>query len=88
MRAAAWLLAVSTLWGTSFAVIKIAAMSLDPLGIAALRSVIAAVFLLVLGSAMRRVRWPDARSLGRFGLLSVVGQIIPFSLLGIQGNRI
>ncbi|ABD89935.1 DMT family transporter [Rhodopseudomonas palustris] len=80
------LLAVSLLWGTSFVLIEIAAQDYGALSIALSRAAVAAV---VLGGvavlSVRRLRIA-ARIWPRIVLLSVVGQVVPFFLLGLSGR--
>lgn len=80
------LLFVSLLWGSSFLFIKMAAQAFDPLGIAAGRVLVAAAFLLAVGLATRTM-WPrGTATLAKLVLLSLVGQILPFVMLGLSGH--
>jgi len=80
------LLFVSLLWGSSFLFIKVAAQAFDPLGIAAGRVVVAAACLVPLVLA-RGAAWPrGVVSWGKLVVLSLVGQILPFLMLGFAGH--
>lgn len=75
---------VSLLWGTSFILVKIAAPSFDPTSIAAIRVLVAAAVLLPVVLVPRslppleRVPWRGLAA------LSVLGQILPFVMLGVD----
>jgi drug/metabolite transporter (DMT)-like permease len=80
------LIAVSLLWGTSFVLIEIAARDYGALSMALSRAAVAAVFLgAVALPAVHRLRI-DARIWSRIVSLSVVGQVLPFFLLGLSGR--
>lgn len=82
----ALLILISMLWGTSFIFIKIALNAISPLGIAAGRVAIAAVFLLTI-AAVRKSQWPGSAVLwAKLAALALLGQILPFVMLGIAGR--
>lgn len=75
------LLFVSALWGTSFLLIQIVGRSIDPLGLAAGRVLIAALALAAV-SAFQGGRWPrGVRTWSKVAALAVIGQVLPFVLL-------
>lgn len=89
--AGAWLglsllIAVSLLWGTSFVLIEIAAREFGALTIALTRAAVAALFLGALAILFERKARIDAEVWLRIVLLSVIGQVLPFFLLGLSGS--
>ncbi len=83
MAAYASLAFLSLLWGSSFLLIKIAARVFDPFGFALARVGVAAAALLI-AAALAGPVWPGRRQglWGKLAILSLVGQVIPFLLLG------
>jgi len=80
------LLLVSLLWGSSFMAIKVAAGAFDALDIAAGRVAVAALVLGVAALAMG-ARLPRNRGAwGRLLALSLIGQMLPFFMLGLSGH--
>jgi len=77
---------LSTLWGSSFLLIAIAARGFDPLSFAVVRVAIGALALWAV-AARGGVAWP--RGLwGRLGLMAAFGQAIPFLLIGDAAHRV
>jgi drug/metabolite transporter (DMT)-like permease len=69
-------------WGTSFAALKVAAAEVSPLWVAALRMVVAAVFLFGL-LAMLKERLPplsDQRRWLTYAAIGVIGTALPYTL--------
>ena len=87
------LLALSLIWGSSFALIKIAVEDIPPLSLAAGRMVLAAVLLLAvqaaIGPPLTALLLPPLRSRWRQLLvLGMLGNGIPFVLIGYGETRI
>ncbi len=77
---------LSTLWGSSFLLIALAAHGFDPLTFAALRVIIGALALWAL-AARGGLRSP--RGLwGRLALMAAFGQAIPFLIIGDAAHRV
>jgi drug/metabolite transporter (DMT)-like permease len=77
---------ISSLWGSSFVLIRIMSAAIDPLGVAAGRVGIAAVALIIV-AAIRGSAWPGTLPVWRkLAALAVLGQIFPFFMLGIAGR--
>lgn len=77
---------ISILWGSSFLFIKITSDAIDPLGIATGRVLLAAL-VLTGWMWLRNAEWPRSRTLWKkLTLLSVVGQVFPFFMLGVAGH--
>jgi drug/metabolite transporter (DMT)-like permease len=77
---------LSLLWGSSFLLIKIASRGFEPFGFALGRVGIGAAALAAVALASREV-WPKGRRLwGRLAMVSIVGQITPFVLLGVAAK--
>lgn len=77
---------ISLLWGSSFILIKIASREMDALGIAMGRTAVAAAALALLVLTLR-MAWPRTAAIwARLALLSVVGQVLPFVMLGFAGK--
>lgn len=77
----AMLLALVVLWGSTFALTKIAVETLTPVWLAALRLAIGASILVAVGVATG-LRMPlDRRSLAWFALIGLSGTFLPFLLL-------
>jgi drug/metabolite transporter (DMT)-like permease len=78
---------LSTLWGSSFLLIAIAARGFDPLSFAMVRVAIGALALWAL-AARGGLRWPPRGLWGRLALMSAFGQAIPFLLIGDAAHRV
>ena len=77
---------LSTLWGSSFLLIAIAARGFDPLDFAMVRVAIGALALWALAA---RGGWRSPRGLwGRLGLMAAFGQVLPFLLIGDAAHRV
>jgi drug/metabolite transporter (DMT)-like permease len=77
---------LSLLWGSSFLLIKIASRGFEPFGLALGRVGIGAAALAAVAIASREA-WPKGRRLwGRLALVSIIGQITPFVLLGVAAK--
>ena len=77
---------LSTLWGSSFLLIAIAARGFDPLSFAMVRVAIGALALWAL-AARGGWRWPRGMW-GRLGLMAMIGQVLPFLLIGDAAHRV
>ena len=88
----AWgvLFGLVVIWGSSFALLKIAAGQIDPLWIAALRLIVATAALWVVMKLTRRhlPPWTDQASWRAYGLIGVVGTALPFVLFAAAAGRI
>jgi drug/metabolite transporter (DMT)-like permease len=83
-----WLLlaAVVILWGSAFALIKVAVATVTPLWVMAVRLIIGAVILAAVVVLARR-RFPrDPKSWLAFAVIAVLGNVVPFFLIswGVQ----
>ena len=73
---------LSALWGSSFLFVKIASLAFDPFSLAFGRVAMGTAVLLCWVS-LTRGRWPRGASVwARLAILSLIGQIAPFLLLG------
>ena len=83
-----WLLlaAVVVLWGSSFALVKVAVATVTPLWVVALRLAIGAVLLAGVVLATRRGLPRDGSSWLAFTAIAVIGNVLPFFLIswGVQ----
>lgn len=78
------LVALSALWGASFPLIRVAVPALGPLGLAAIRCVLAAAVLALLMRALRQ-RWPAQTAWKRLAWLSLLTVIMPFLMFNWAG---
>src|ERR1041384_995032 len=77
----ALLLLLATLWGASYSFIKLGVATIPPITLIALRTLIAAV-LLVLIMLWRGVSMPtDAAIWGRFAFQACLNSVIPWTLI-------
>jgi drug/metabolite transporter (DMT)-like permease len=82
------LVALGAVWGSSFMLIKLALATLPPLSVATGRVAVGALALIVV-VAMQRQAWPTtARSWLLLGMMGVLGNVIPFSLINWGETRI
>jgi drug/metabolite transporter (DMT)-like permease len=77
----ALLVILSLIWGSSFALIKIAVGTIPPLTLAAARIALAAAVLMVLQSIMGRPFSADLRRWGQFLMVGMLGNGLPFVLI-------
>ena len=77
---------LSTLWGSSFLLIAIAARGFDPLSFAVVRVGIGALALWAV-AARGGVKWPRGLWV-RLCLMAAVGQAIPFLIIGDAAHRV
>lgn len=86
------LLVLTALWGSAFAIIKVTVEEIPPMTIATGRIVIAALLLLAalptMGLKIGDLFKADRRSWGQFFLLGLLGNGIPFTLVGFGQERI
>lgn len=73
------LIALSSLWGGSFPLLRIASPTLGPWLLAGMRCILAALVLTLLMRALRQ-HWPPRAAWPRLGLLSVLTVVAPFVL--------
>ncbi len=78
----ALLIILSLIWGASFALIKIAVATIPPVTLAAARIALAAVVFMVLQSILRQPFTADLRRWGQFLMVGILGNGIPFVLIG------
>jgi drug/metabolite transporter (DMT)-like permease len=77
-----WLLVLASIWGSSFAAIKVAIVTMPPMTLVAVRTLIAVAVLLPI-MLWRGGRMPmDAKSWRIGAALGVVGLALPFFLIG------
>jgi drug/metabolite transporter (DMT)-like permease len=74
------------IWGSSFAMSKIAIRDLDPIWIAALRLCIGAIVMLALATLYNESPWQNRSSWAKYAWLGFIGNAVPFVLItwGIQ----
>ena len=86
------LLVLTALWGSAFAVIKVTVAEIPPMTIATGRVLVASLllvgFLPLMGVSFSELFKADARLWGRFFLLGLLGNGIPFSLVGFGQEHI
>lgn len=80
------LIVVSSLWGTSFVLIQIAAVEFSAVSIAFGRATVATLALGAFGLMMRSTVSTTPAVWWRILLLSLTGQVLPFLLLGMSGH--
>ena len=81
LKSVVLLLALVALWGTAFAVLKVAIRDLSPIEVAAGRLITAAI-VLNLWLFLSGSRYPkDARRWSFFLVLSILGSVIPFTVI-------
>ena len=79
--ALALLVLLSTLWGSSYAFIKLGVATIPPITFIAARTVIASLLLLVI-LRLRGVRIPWERRLwGRFAIQALLNSVVPYTLI-------
>ncbi len=77
---------VSLLWGTSFVLIDVSATKYSAASIAFYRSAVATIVLGIIALSFYRNTSIKPTTWLRIAILSIVGQVIPFFLLGISGH--
>jgi len=86
------LLVLTALWGSAFAVIKVTVEEIPPMTIATGRIVVAAVllvgFLPLMGVKLSALFKADRRMWAQFFVLGLLGNGIPFTLVGFGQERI
>jgi drug/metabolite transporter (DMT)-like permease len=86
------LLVLTALWGSAFAVIKVTVEEIPPMTIATGRIVVASVlligFLPLMGVQISALFKADRRMWGQFMVLGLLGNGIPFTLVGFGQERI
>src|SRR4249920_422438 len=89
-RSTAMLLALALIWGASFMFIKVAVREIDPLALAWMRVLLAAVVLVPIAVVVAgRGGAGQARSaLGRLTTLGVLNSALPFALIAWAEVRI
>ncbi len=88
IRDTAWLLILSLIWGCSFALIKIAVATIPPVSLAAARIALAAVVMAALQAILRQPFSADLRRWGQFLMVGMLGNGLPFMLIGFGEIRI
>lgn len=86
------LLVLTALWGSAFAIIKVTVEEIPPMTIATGRVVIAAILLVaalpLMGHSAGELFKADRRTWAQFFLLGLLGNGIPFTLVGFGQERI
>lgn len=80
-------LALSLIWGSTWAAIRVTVQHMPPLRSVSLRFLVASAVLVPV-LAMRRSRLPTRRELGLLSVLSIFSIVIPFSLTAWAEGRI
>ncbi len=88
VRNYALLIVLSLIWGCSFALIKIAVVTIPPVSLAAARIALAAVVMVVLQAILRQPFSADLRRWGQFLMVGMLGNGLPFVLIGYGEIRI
>lgn len=78
------------IWGSSFALLKVAAATIDPLWIAAMRLMVAttALWLVMTMTGRRLPPWANQATWRAYGLIGVIGTALPFVLFAAAAGRI
>jgi drug/metabolite transporter (DMT)-like permease len=82
------LVLLAAIWGSSFMFIKLAVATLPAVPMTALRLILAALFMCVLARALREKLPRGGRIWGVIGLSALVGNALPFTLIGWGQERI
>ena len=82
LRDVAWLIVLALIWGSSFAAIKVAVITVPPMTLVAVRTMIA-VFVLVPIMLVQGSRLPKDKKSWQLGfVLGLFGLALPFFLIG------
>lgn len=81
------LLALSALWGGSFPFMRVAVPALGPVWLIAVRVALAAVFLWLVGRALRRPRL-ERHHLGHYLVLGLINSGLPFVLFAFAAQTV
>ena len=82
------LIALSLIWGSSFALIKIAVVTIPPISLATTRVAVAAVTLLIVLRLLGESLPADLRQWGHFAAVGMLGNGLPFALIGYGELRV
>ena len=82
------LIALSLIWGSSFALIKIAVVTIPPVSLATARVAVAAVTLLIIKRLWGESFGPGLRQWGHFAAVGMLGNGLPFALIGYGELRV
>ena len=82
------LIALSLIWGSAFALIKIAVVTIPPISLAAMRVAVAAVTLLIIKRLLSESFGPGLRQWGHFAGIGMLGNGLPFALIGYGELRV
>ncbi|MCH8197385.1 MAG: EamA family transporter [Proteobacteria bacterium] len=82
------LIALSLIWGSAFALIKIAVVTIPPISLATMRVAVAAVTLLIIKRLLSESFGPDLRQWGHFAGIGMLGNGLPFALIGYGELRV
>ncbi|MCH7710067.1 MAG: EamA family transporter [Proteobacteria bacterium] len=82
------LIALSLIWGSAFALIKIAVVTIPPISLATARVAVAAVTLLIILRLLGESLPADLRQWGRFAAIGMLGNGLPFVLIGYGELRV
>lgn len=82
------LIALSLIWGSSFALIKIAVVTIPPISLATARVAVAAVTLLIILRLLGESFGPGLRQWGHFTAVGMLGNGLPFALIGYGELRV
>ena len=82
------LIVLSLIWGSAFALIKIAVATIPPVSLATMRVAVAAVTLLIILRLMGKSFGPGLRQWGHFAVVGMLGNGLPFALIGYGELRV
>ncbi|MCH9051973.1 MAG: EamA family transporter [Proteobacteria bacterium] len=82
------LIALSLIWGSAFALIKIAVVTIPPISLATARVAVAAVTLLIVLRLVGESLPAGLRQWGRFAAIGMLGNGVPFVLIGYGELRV
>ena len=82
------LIALSLIWGSAFALIKIAVVTIPPISLATMRVAVAAVALLIVLRLSGESFGPGLRQWGHFAAVGMLGNGLPFALIGYGELRV
>jgi drug/metabolite transporter (DMT)-like permease len=82
------LIVLSLIWGSAFALIKIAVATIPPVSLSAMRVAVAAVTLLIILRLVGKRFGPGLRQWGHFAAVGMLGNGLPFALIGYGELRV
>ena len=87
-RGAVLLLALATLWGGSYTLIRVGVTTIPPLTLMAARTVIAGAILWGYAAAQRLAVPRDPRLWAQFGLQAAFNSVLPYTMIAWAERRV